>query len=161
MKAQMQKGFTLIELMIVVAIIGILAAIAIPQYQNYVARSQVSRVMSETAALKTAVEACINDGRLTVGAEAGDCDPGATGSNLLATATGTSAMVSGTPQTGQGTPSITNPLTATTEITATFGNNAAAVLQAPPSTLTWTRDANGGWVCASTAPANLRPAGCQ
>ncbi len=47
---QAQKGFTLIELMIVVAIIGILAAIAIPQYQDYVAKSQVSRAVRRTGA---------------------------------------------------------------------------------------------------------------
>jgi len=50
---QVQKGFTLIELMIVVAIIGILAAIALPAYQDYTARAQASEALTATAGLRT------------------------------------------------------------------------------------------------------------
>lgn len=50
-----QQGFTLIELMIVVAIVGILAAIALPAYQDYTARAQVAEGMANAAAVKTAI----------------------------------------------------------------------------------------------------------
>ena len=56
MNKAMQKGFTLIELMIVVAIIGILAAIAIPAYQDYTARSQVSEGLSLAGGMRTFIE---------------------------------------------------------------------------------------------------------
>lgn len=57
-----QKGFTLIELMIVVAIIGILAAVAVPAYQNYTVKARFSEAINQTAPYKTAVELCIQTG---------------------------------------------------------------------------------------------------
>jgi type IV pilus assembly protein PilA len=66
MARKAQQGFTLIELMIVVAIIGILAAIAIPAYQDYIARAQVSEAFAMADGVKVAIaEECQNTGTCT------------------------------------------------------------------------------------------------
>jgi type IV pilus assembly protein PilA len=59
---KLQKGFTLIELMIVVAIIGILAAIAVPAYQDYTIRSRVSEAASLSGAVRTAMDVAFSEG---------------------------------------------------------------------------------------------------
>ena len=71
MNTKSQKGFTLIELMIVIAIIGILAAVAIPAYQDYTARSQVSEGFSLADGLKVSVEDAWSNTGLLSGANNG------------------------------------------------------------------------------------------
>lgn len=109
MKAQ--KGFTLIELMIVVAIIGILAAIAIPQYQDYTARTQVTRAVSEVSALKTAAESAILEGKEIVSTKTPNntqYDIGFTESTLL-------------DGTGKGQITVTDNKDGTVQLVATLG----------------------------------------
>ncbi len=79
LKARAQQGFTLIELMIVVAIIGILAAVAIPQYKDYTAKAKAGNALSAVDSLKTAVGLCSQ--------ETGDikqCDAGTNGIPAIA-----------------------------------------------------------------------------
>ena len=163
-----QAGFTLIKLMVVVAIIGILAAIALPQYQTYIVRSQVSRVMGEASNIRTAVDRCIFDGQTgtlysnasgVVALQPTDCVLDVTASTLMAGAVqgGGSAAPTGA---GYAQVAFVNNGVGAI-ITATFGNRAAQVLTAAPSTLTWTRAADGTWTCTTTVPASVRPTGCR
>jgi type IV pilus assembly protein PilA len=82
MKHAVQKGFTLIELMIVVAIIGILAAVALPAYQNYITKAKFSEVTVGTGGAKTAVELCAQDT-----ADLALCDSGSQGIDAAQTTT--------------------------------------------------------------------------
>jgi len=111
------SGFTLIELMIVVAIIGILAAVALPAYQTYTQRARFSEVILSTNPYKTAVGLAIQSGRI---ADLADADAGTNGIPPTAAATGWLAsttvtngviIATGTADVGSNSDSLTPTLT--------------------------------------------------
>ena len=142
---KVQQGFTLIELMIVVAIIGILAAIAIPAYQDYTVRAKVSEIMGVAAKDKTSVsEYYISQGAIPSAAQSGV----ATGATGAAQSTYISAVAY-----NAGTGAISYTVT-------NLGPTAAV----GTVVFTPTFNANSGvsWSCtASTLPDKYLPANCR
>ena len=127
---RVQQGFTLIELMIVVAIIGILAAVAIPAYQDYTKRARFQDIVSSASAIEKAIAICLNEN----GGDATACD--------TATKVGIGSITNSKEATGAGL-----AITATTAaVTATAGAGAGSYtyintpsLAAGATAITWTQ----------------------
>jgi type IV pilus assembly protein PilA len=146
MKRVIQQGFTLIELMIVVAIIGILAAIALPAYQDYTVRAKVSEIMLAASGQKTSVSEFFQT-RLQMPATAS-----------IGTVTQSSNYVD--------TVSYTQTDTSTGVITAKATGSSAlpGTVQSQSITLTGTGITDTGvvtWVCGGTIPTKYRPGSCK
>ena len=145
----MQKGFTLIELMIVVAIIGILAAIAIPAYQDYIARAQMSEALSLASGLKTAVsEVYSQDGTCPANGSAGIAAATAINGKYVASVT------------AAGTGTATGGCTITAAMKA---SGVSTGIKSKNLVLTMSTTAAGGsntWACTSSAAQKYLPKSC-
>ncbi|MBC8881914.1 MULTISPECIES: pilin [Pseudomonas] len=138
-----QKGFTLIELMIVVAIVGILAAVALPAYQDYTVRAQVAELIGLTDGAKVAVtENYQSTGAFPASNQAAGYG-GATGRYTTSVVIGANGLITATADAVNSNPAIRGLTITLTPAVAAAGNNVVT------------------WTCGGTIDQRFRPTSCR
>lgn len=132
------KGFTLIELMVVVAIVGVLAAIAVPLYSKYLAKVKVVAALQEITVLMRSLQVSLDEG-IDVASP---------------------ADIEGIAQTGN-----CSTISASGNATSGIAKVSCIIANAPSSvqakTIEWNRSPESGWTCSTTIPADFNPPSCS
>jgi type IV pilus assembly protein PilA len=147
-KTTKQQGFTLIELMIVVAVIGVLAAVALPQYQKYVAKSEAASALATLSGLRTNIETyTLEEGVFP------DSKSGSVASRLGFPNTISNAIEA----------TATNAVSGAGKLVLDFSLVSNASPSIKSTKIGLVRDTSGSWVCQSTAGADsgVIPKGCS
>ena len=156
---RVQQGFTLIELMIVVAIIGILAAVALPAYQEYTVKAKISEVMLAASQCRTAVaEAYQTGGASSPGAGNWGCESASQTTKYVATVATSDLGVITVTSAGAGSGLPTDAQSRTIQLVPTQADGTAIAAYAPNTTV-------GGFKCgpgtANPMPTKYLPGSCK
>lgn len=158
MLKQVQKGFTLIELMIVVAIIGILAAVALPAYQDYTARAKLSEVILAASACKTTITEASQTGLNSTPVNDGfGCGESSSASSKYVAQlhTSTAGVITATAR------NITTAVDGQTITLTPFSNDAGTTAMVAADFVSGTQKPVVAWKCAGTVPTRFMPASCR
>jgi type IV pilus assembly protein PilA len=153
-----QKGFTLIELMIVVAIIGILAAVALPAYQDYTARAKLSEVILAASACKTTITEASQTGLNSTPANDGfGCGESSSASSKYVAQlhTNTAGVITATAR------GITGAVDGQTIILTPYSNAAGTTAMTAAGFVAGTQTPVLAWKCAGSVPTRFMPASCR
>lgn len=148
MKHQSQRGFTLIELMIVVAIIGVVSTVAMPLYQGYVAKAQAAGSLAEITSAKGILEQ-----KITSGVDAGEAFALSGSSPEILLEVGISKPISNRCLGYE----VQVAADGTASVTCTMNGNPYVINK----TVTWSRSTGGKWTCSSTVDIEHKPKTCN